>query len=735
MGAGNFPSDHLVWEYSMAAKHTIPVRGKEPANITGFVRSLQDRDWFAGLLLILGVIIAYQQVWHAGFIWDDDHHLTANPCIVGPIGFKGIWTTSAAVYYPLVLSSFWVQHFFWGLNPLPYHLVNVAMHAACAILLWRVLQGLQVRGAWLGAALWALHPVQAESVAWITELKNTQSCLFYLLAIYFFVKWRATAEIENRNGRNWKYALALICAILAVLSKASTVMLPVVLGLCWWWMDGQWRWRNVARLIPFFLISLAASGWTIWEQKFHSGALGQEWGQSWPDRVVIAGKDVWFYIGKLCWPHPLIFIYPRWGIHSFQPTSYLPGFAAALGLFISWLNRNTALRPVFFAFTYFVISLFPVLGFFDVYFFRYSFVADHFQYLASIGPLALMAAGIVTLLDFLKRRRPWLEVAVCVVLLGLGVLTWRQARIYRNIETLWTDTLEKNPDSWMPNNNLGLVLFQKGQIEEAIAHYKKAIGINPNSFEAESNWGNALLRTGHVKEAITLYRKAIEINPNYADAHNNLGNALLHTGQVEEAIAHYKRAIQINPNSSETEYNWGNTLLRTDRVEEAIAHYRKAIKISPDYADAHNNLGNVLLQTGQTAEALTHFKRALEIEPKFAKADNNKGVALLQMHRLDEACKSFQKAIEINPDYAEAHYNLGGIFGLEGNLDEAVQEYRRTLELSPDSAQAHYQLGLVLQKQNKLAEAIAEYQEAVRLNPQYEMAKQQLRALGALPLQ
>jgi tetratricopeptide (TPR) repeat protein len=764
MDAGNFLSIHLVLEHSMVAKQTIPMHGKESAKTERFLQRLQHQDWFAGLLLILGIFIAYQQVWHAGFIWDDDHHLTANPCIVGPLGFKDIWTTSAAVYYPLVLSSFWVQHFFWGLNPLPYHLVNVALHAACAILLWRVLQALQVRGAWLGAALWALHPVQAESVAWITEQKNTQSCLFYLLAIYFFVKWRAPNEIENRNGGNWKYALALVCALLAILSKPSTVMLPVALGLCWWWLEGRWRWRNVTWLIPFFLISIAASGWTIWEQQFHSGALGQEWAESRLDRMVIAGKDVWFYIGKLCWPHPLIFIYPKWEINSSRLLSYLPGLAAAIGLLALWLNRNTALRPVFFAFTYFVISLFPVLGFFTVYFFRYSFVADHFLYLASMGPLALAAAGIVTLWDFLKRKRLWLEMAVCVALLGLGTLTWQQVRIYRNIETLWTDTLEKNPTSWMSDNNLGLVLLQKGHVEEAIRYYKKAIQVNPDSYNAEYNLGNALLQRGQVEEAITHYKRAIEINPDYVDAHDNLGNALFQTGraeeaiihykkaielnpnsskaeynlgdaffqmgQMEEAIAHYKRAIQINPNSSETEYNLGNALLRTSDLKEAITHYKKAIEINPNYADAHNNLGNILLQTGQMEEAMFHFKKALEIEPRFAKADNNMGIALLRMHRLDEARDYFGKAIKINPNYGEAHYNLGGIFRLQGNLDEAVQEYRRALELSPNSAQAHYQLGLTLQKQNKLTDAIAEYQEALRLNPQLEPAKQQLRILG-----
>jgi len=267
-----------------------------------------------GALLVGLVVLVYLPVLEAGFIWDDDKHLTENPCIVGPLGFAGIWTTAEATYYPLVLTTFWIEHALWGFAPLPYHLVNVLVHAACAIVLWLVLARLLVPGAWLGAALWALHPVQVESVAWVTELKNTQSGLFFLLSILCFLKWR-----ESRGSTS--YVLALLCAIAAILSKSSTVMLPVVLGLCGWWQDRSLSRRAVAPLAPFFLISIAASAWTIWEQQFHSGAIGTDWAQTWPERLIIAGRDVWFYLGKLAWPHPLVFIYPRWRIDASHAAS------------------------------------------------------------------------------------------------------------------------------------------------------------------------------------------------------------------------------------------------------------------------------------------------------------------------------------------------------------------------------------------------------------------------------
>ena len=367
--------------------------------------SRRDR-WLRGALLVGVVLLAYVPVLQAGFIWDDDLHLTNNPCVVGPLGFAGIWTTTEATYYPLVLTTFWVEHALWGLAPMPYHLVNVLVHAACAILLWLVLARLRVPGAWLGAALWALHPVQVESVAWVTELKNTQSGLFYLLAILFFLKWQESRALAAHRGGRAHFALAIVFAVAAILSKSSTVMLPVVLGLCWWWEEGRWNWRNVAPLTPFFLVSAAASGWTIWEQQFHAGAIGAEWAQTWPQRLIIAGRDVWFYLGKLIWPHPLIFIYPRWQIDAFQPLAYLPVLASIGALFFMWRRRNSWGRPLVFAFAYFVVSLFPLLGFFNVYYFRFSFVADHFQYLASIGPLALAGAGLTRLPALLERRRP-----------------------------------------------------------------------------------------------------------------------------------------------------------------------------------------------------------------------------------------------------------------------------------------------------------------------------------------
>jgi len=612
-------------------------------------RWISHRQSLLGLILVAATVIAYLSVWRAGFIWDDDLHLTKNPCIVGPIGFKGIWTSAAAMYYPLVSTSFWFQHALWGLNPLPYHLVNIAMHAACAILLWKVLDRLQIKGAWLGAAIWALHPVQVESVAWVTELKNTQSCLFYLLSILFFLKWREDeAASQDRHRERWNYVVALVCAVAAILSKSSTVMLPVVLGLCWWWIDGRWRWRNIPALVPFAFISLSAAVWTIWEQKFHAGALGATWTQSWPERLIIAGRAIWFYLGKLVWPHPLIFIYPRWQIDASQALAYLPALAAAGGLIVLWWKRNGPLRPVFFAAAYFVISLFPVLDFFDVYFFRYSFVGDHLQYLASMGPLVLLGAAITSAFVFLpEKKRVFFErIGTVAALLVLGTLTSSQSAMYKDAETLWRTTLSAEPHSWMARNNLGTELLDQGRLNEALSYFEQAL----------------------------------EKNPNKAEIYNNIGNTLLQLGRVDESFSPLQKALELDPNRPDVRSNLGNALLRTGRLEESIIQLRAALNIKPDYVFALNHLGAALLLAGRADEAVGCLTKAIATDPNYLSARFNLANTLLQLRRVDEAVSELQKALVISPNNPDAQKNLAWV--LATSSDDRIRDGRKAVALA-----------------------------------------------------
>jgi tetratricopeptide (TPR) repeat protein len=650
--------------------------------------SLWRQNSFLALLLVAFVLIAYVQVFQAGFIWDDESHLTRNPCVIGPLGLKEIWTTAQAVYYPLVLTTFWTLHKFIGLNPFPYHLLNVSLHAVSAVLLWRILQLLRVRGAWLGAALWALHPVMVQSVAWITELKNTQSCLFYLLSILWFLKWQNRTErgaassfqLERSGGDHslGGFLLSLVFFILATLSKPSVVMLPFVLALCIWWMRGKTRWLDMLTLTPFVLVSALASGWTIWEQKFHARASGPDWAQTFPERLIIAGKAIWFYLGKLMWPHPLIFIYPRWDVDSSKVVEYLPLVAALTGLVVLWFTHAKWGRALFFAGAYYVVSLFPVLGFFTVFFFRYSFVSDHFQYLASMGPLALAGAGIATVVGRLCQTP--LELASgtddlqfseneshcartklfgasapgAILLLFLMFLTWRQTAEYRNLTALYTATLQKNPGCWMADYNLGIVLSERGEVDQAIDHYKRAV----------------------------------DLRPDYAEAHYNLGRLLVEQGQVDDAIAHYEKAAAINPADAEAQNNLGVALFGMGRPDDAIAHYRKALEIRPDYAEASCNLASALIAKGDFDGAIAGFTACLAAIPDQEEARYNLASALLRRGRTDEAILQYQKLLEIHPESADAHANLGSAWLAKGRVRDAMEEYTKALQISPENLAA-----------------------------------------------
>ena len=462
-------------------------------------------------------------------------------------------------------------------------------------------------------------------------------------------------------------------------------MLPVVFGLCVWWRKGRIYWRDIAALAPFLLISALAGVWTILEQKFHAGAIGAEWAHTWPERLIIAGRAIWFYVAKLAWPYPLIFIYPRWETNSSQLIAYLPLVAALAGILALWLIRAKWSRAMFFAAAYYVVSLFPVLGFFSVYFFRYSFVSDHFQYLASMGPLALAGAGIVTFvgrfcelrklsradtdaLQFsgniavLRSKSFLLAATSAVLLLSLGFLTWRQTAVYHNLVTVYTATLTKNPGCWMAHYNLGIALNDQGDADGAIAHY----------------------------------REAVELWPGYAEAHYNLGRLLVQKGRPDEAIAHYEKALEINPADAEAHNNLGATLFANGHVDEAIAHYQAALKIRPDYAKASCNLANALLSKGDLDGSIACYSACLALSPNQAEAQYNLASALFRTGRTDEAIAHYQKVLELRPGNADAHANLGSVFLAKGRVRDAIAQYRDALRIAPDNVAAQSNLAWLL---------------------------------------
>jgi protein O-mannosyl-transferase len=633
-------------------------------------------------------MLAYQQAWNGKPIWDDDAHIT-KPELRSLDGLRRIWVEPGVTqqYYPLTHGVFWVEHKLWGDSPLGYHLTNILLHTISCLLIFKILRRLGVPGAYLAAVIFALHPVHVESVAWITQLKNTLSGTLYLGSALAYLEF-------DRDRRKALYATANSLFMLALMAKTVVATLPAALLLVFWWRRGNLSCkRDVLPLLPFFVAGIAFGLFTALVELKLIGAEGSEFSLSFLERLLIAGRAFWFYLGELLWPANLAFIYPRWNVSESVWWQYLFPAAAFLLLAVLWLWRW---RGSAVAFLFFAGTLFPALGFFNVYPFRFSYVADHFQYLASIGPIALAAAGIATALNSLKKGNRVLRPLICgILILMLGVLTRQQCAMYSDIETLFQTTLERNPSCWMAHNNLGVARLQKGQVDEAIGHYQKAVAIKPDYAEAYRNLGNAFLQKGQVDQAMAHFQKAFEISPDYADAHKNFGNAFLQKGQVDEAITHYQKALEIKPDKADAYSNLGNAFLQKGLVDQAMAQFQKALEIEPDYADARSNLGNAFLQKKQVSEAITHYQKALEIKPDFPEAHYNLGNAFLQKKQVDEAITHYQKALEIKPEYSEALGNLGNAFLQKGQVDEAITRYQKALEIKPSNVAVQNNLAWV----------------------------------------
>jgi tetratricopeptide (TPR) repeat protein len=435
-------------------------------------------------------------------------------------------------------------------------------------------------------------------------------------------------------------------------------------------------------LFPFLILGVALALITMSLEKNHLGATGPEWNFSAAERCIIAGRAIWFYLGKLFWPHPLMFMYPLWTLNPSQFVSYVPLAAAIAGLVLLFFLPRRWARPVFIAAAYFVVMLFPVLGFFNVVFYHYSFVCDHFQYLASIGPLVLFAAGLTVILDRLKANTPALQYSISSLLVAaLLVLTWQQARIYRGPETLWRDTLDHNPDSWMAHDNLGTWLSLQGKFETAATEYLKALEIHPNDYMAWNDLGMNASRRGQLDDAVQYFSQALQFLPNYPLGHYNLGNVLARQGKFDEAIQHFNRAIELDPNFAPAHYSLANTLTHKGEIQKAVEEYNLTLKLDPDFAPAHASLGRLLAAQGNLTEAVAHYRAALDLDPQSVEALANLANALVAQKHFDEAVTYYRAALQINPDSAVLHYDLAVALNRLGNTVESQKELAEAARL------------------------------------------------------
>jgi tetratricopeptide (TPR) repeat protein len=604
------------------------------------------------LLLSLVLLAVYFPALQGAMLWDDAGHVT-RPELQSVSGLLRIWFELGATqqYYPLLHSAFWLQHRLWGDATLGYHVVNVLAHAAAACLFAAVLRRLAVRGATLAACIFALHPVGVESVAWIAEQKNTLSTVFYLAAALAWLRFEA-------DRRPTRYLVASAWFVAALLTKTVTATLPAALLVLAWWRRGRLSWSDDVRpLLPWLGVGVAAGLGTAWLETHQIGAQGSDFALGPVERVLLAGRVVWFYVGKLLWPADLAFFYPRWTIDAGAAWQWLFPLAVLVALALAaWWSRRD--RGPLAALLLFGGTLFPVLGFVNVYPFVFSYVADHFQYLACLGLIALLAAG-ATHAATRCRLPAWCgPTGAAGLLLLLAGLGWRQSGNYRDVFTLYRATLERSPDSWVAHLNLGAALDEAGQPTEALPHLQRALELKRDHPETLNSLGNVLNRLGRPADARPLLERAVQLQPRFASAHNTLGVSRMAVGDADGGLAAFRRAVELDARFATARTNLGWALANRGRPAEALVHLEQARRLQPDHADAVLKTGLVLAMSGRMADALPHFRRAVDLQPDNPEAHLMLGTTLLELSRPDEALRPFEAALALAPTHRGARLGL-----------------------------------------------------------------------------
>ena len=645
--------------------------------------------WTAALILALA-LACYWPALHGQQVWDDDAHVTRLE-LQSVSGLWEIWTNLHATqqYYPLLHSAFWVEHRLWGDSALGYHLVNVLLHATSAVLLVLVLRRLGVPGARLAGVLFAVHPVCVESVAWISEQKNTLSLVFYLLSALAYLGFDGS---RGRPGAGRAYVLASLLFVAALLTKSVTATLPAALLVVLWWKRGRLTPRDAWPLIPWFAAGIAGGLLTALVERKLIGAEGAAFDLGLVERCLLAGRVIWFYLGKLAWPFGLVFVYPRWDVGSSSAGwwGYLAG--ALLVTVALWLIRRRSRGPLA-AWLFFVGSLFPALGFFNVYPFLFSYVADHFQYLASIGIITAFSAGAAQLFARASPNIRGAGLGLAALLVAFFVILCdAQSRTYADQFALYTATIERNPQCWMAHNNLGVWYKDRGDPEKAVAQYREALRLRSDYPQAHNNLGVWYEERGDLEQAAAQYREAFRLKKDYAAAHINLGSALAKTpGRLGEAIDQFREALRIQPDLAAAHLNLGTALLKTPgRMNEAVAHYEEAVRLAPGDALAHASLGNALSNMpDRLGEAVAQLEEALRIRPDLAEAHNNLGLALDAQGRSAEAIEHYEEALRLAPGFAEIRLNIASaLMRIPGREDEAAAQLEAFLRVRPDNEAA-----------------------------------------------
>ncbi len=694
---------------------------------------MPHRRWIiiACLVLVAATSAAYGDLRNHQFInYDDNVFVTDNPPVQGGLTRTGlVWaftTLKTGMWIPLTWLSFMVDSQLFGMHPGGYFLTNLLFHLANVLLLfgWLLRTTRSPGRSFLVAALFALHPLHVESVAWATERKDVLSTFFWLLTMWAYVRY------AERPGSG-RYLLILVCFSLGLMAKPMLVTLPGVLLLLDYWPLGRLSFKGpgaaaaspqpnpgvtLQRLIweksPLLAIAALFSMVTFYVQKEVGAVLPL---QALPiaDRLANALVAYLGYLGQMFWPVRLAVLYPLPGQHL--PLWQAPAAGLALAALSLLALRQARRQPyLLVGWLWYLGALLPVIGLVQV---GVQAMADRYTYVPCIGLFIAVVWGTADLAARWRVPRFFLPVGAAVVLAALMICTWVQVGYWRDSISLYEHTLQVTRGNSIIRNNLGIALAAQGKTDQAITLYDEALRLNPDYAGAHNNLGIALAAQGKLDQAITHYEEALRLKPGYADAHNNLGLALDAQGKVDQAMAQYAEALRLNPDLGGAHNNLGLALAAQGKLDQAVSHYAEALRLNPAYAGAHNNLGLALAAQGKLDQAVAQYAEALRLNPDLAKAHNNLGLALAAQGKLDQAMAHYAEALRLNPDYAEAHNSLGLALTAQGKMDQARAHFAEALRLKPDYAEAHNNLGLSLAAQGKLDQAIAQYAEALRLNP------------------
>ncbi len=647
----------------------------------GALRQFLTQDRLIAALLIAVTFAAYWPCWYGTWVWDDQVHLLNNP-VLRPGGLAKVWIPGGYLnYWPITYTVYWLEFQLWGLQPLGYHLVNLTFHCVAALLVWRVLTRMQLPGAWLAAAIFALHPINVESVAWVAQLKGIISLVFGLLSLLCYLSF------ERKSGR-WRYALALAMFVLSALAKGELLTLPIVLLALAWWQRGRIVRRDVLLVAPYFAIAACLAGAEIWfERVVGSGAVRTDGIVS---RIAVAGCAVWLYLWKLIWPWDLLPFYPRWSIPLHGIVALLPALALVTVFAVAWQYRRAWGQPVLMTLVCYLALLLPVLGFVDIAYMKFSLVADHWQYAAMIVICAAFAAASANVVKAVNHRG--LIWAGGIALLAVfTVLTWRQSCVYASSDSFYETVLAENHASFA-ENNYGAVLGDRGDIDAAASHYQRAVAIDPDNAEANSNLAQILLSRGDIAGALAHLDRALQIDPDYPEAHCILGAALAKQGDFDAALKQFNRALERNPELRWANFNLAQAYASRGEFDVAMPYLQRELEIEPGFKPAEVVLASVRADRAGLVNAMHDLLTQIDRQPNDPKLlcfaswilATNPNASIRDGHKAVELAERAWK-ITGGGDLS-ALTSLAAAYAEVGRFSDAILADQQALRLTEDKA-------------------------------------------------